>query len=112
MPRVLSGKDDAPSSSRLARYLRTFADHLATPAGFFWTQGVSIAFLPAGWLFGFSDGWQLVWTLFLSEATFIIGGIILVAQNHDEEALHAKMDEVIRALPQARNELIGAEKEE
>jgi len=53
-----------------------------------------------------------VWTLFLSEATFIIGGIILVAQNHDEEALHAKMDEVIRALPQARNELIGAEKED
>lgn len=89
--------------------LTRFAEHLATPLGFLWTQGAGVVFGLAGFLFHFSEGWQLAYTLFLSIATFLIGGVILVAQNHDEKAIQKKLDELLRAIPQARNDMIGIE---
>jgi low affinity Fe/Cu permease len=90
--------------------LTKFADWLGCPAGFFWTQGTAVAFAAAGIFVGFSESWQLAYTLFLSVATYLMGGVILVAQNRDETAIQKKLDELIRALPNADNSLRGIEK--
>jgi low affinity Fe/Cu permease len=41
--------------------------------------------------------------------TFLMVFIIQNTQNRDNEAMHVKLDELIRAVEQARNEAIGIE---
>lgn len=44
--------------------------------------------------------------------TFLAVGLIQNTANRDTEALQAKLDEIVRALPEARNDLIACEKRE
>jgi low affinity Fe/Cu permease len=54
-------------------------------------------------------GWTDVVTYALSVLAIVITGIVLIQGYRDTTALHAKMDEVIIALRQTRNELVGLE---
>lgn len=62
-----------------------------------------------GPIFGFSDTWQLVVNTSTTIITFLIVFLIQNAQNRDAAALQAKLDELIRATRNARNEFIGIE---
>jgi low affinity Fe/Cu permease len=93
----------------ITKLLVRFADWLGCPSGFFWTQGAAVAFGLAGIFVGFSEGWQLAFTLFLSIATYLMGGIILVAQNRDEKAIQEKLDEIIKSLPGTDKSIVGIE---
>jgi Predicted small integral membrane protein len=62
-----------------------------------------------GPLFGFSDTWQLVINTSTTIITFLMVFIIQHTQNHDSKALHLKLDEVIRAIRGARNDLVDLE---
>ena len=62
-----------------------------------------------GPLFGWSDTWQLVINTGTTIVTFLMVFLIQNTQNRDAEALHLKLDEVIRALSGARNRLIDLE---
>jgi low affinity Fe/Cu permease len=63
----------------------------------------------SGPVFGFSDTWQLVVNTTTTIVTFLIVFLIQNAQNRDAAALQAKLDELIRATRNARNEFIGIE---
>jgi low affinity Fe/Cu permease len=63
-----------------------------------------------GPLFGFSDSWQLVINTATTVITFWMVFVIQNSQNRDARALHLKLDEIIRATENARNEFIVAEK--
>lgn len=56
--------------------------------------------------FGFSDTWQLVINTSTTIITYLLVFLIQSTQNRDNAAVHLKLDEIIRALPQARTDLV------
>lgn len=68
-----------------------------------------VAWAATGRLFHFSDTWQLVINTSTTIVTFLIVFLIQETQNHDTAALHAKLDEVIRAIREANDDYIGIE---
>ena len=63
----------------------------------------------SGPYFRYSDTWQLVINTATTVVTFLMVFLIQNTQNRDALALHLKLDEVIRALNSARNEMINIE---
>jgi len=62
-----------------------------------------------GPIFGFSDTWQLAINTGTTIVTFLMVFVIQNSQNRDAKAVHAKLDELIRAVDAARNEFVDAE---
>ncbi|MBY0520610.1 MAG: low affinity iron permease family protein [Sphingomonas sp.] len=62
-----------------------------------------------GPLFGYSDTWQLVVNTATTIVTFLMVFLIQNSQNRDAAAMQAKLDELIRAVEQAREQFIGIE---
>ena len=62
-----------------------------------------------GPMFHFSDTWQLVINTSTTIITFLMVFLIQNAQNRDARAIHLKLDELIRAMKSARNELVDLE---
>lgn len=79
------------------------------PIGFLATCFTVALGLGLGVMLSFNDHWALVFNLVLSIAALLIAGLILVAGAKDMSALHAKLDELLRAVEQADNRLIGIE---
>jgi low affinity Fe/Cu permease len=81
--------------------------------------GSPIAFLMAGvsviiWgvlgpIYHYSDTWQLVINTATTIMTFLIVFLIQNTQNRDAKALHLKLDEIIRSIHHAHNEMIDIE---
>ena len=68
-----------------------------------------VAWAVTGPFFGFSETWQLVINTATTIITFLMVFVIQASQNRDSKAIHLKLDEVIRAHGDARNEMIRAE---
>jgi low affinity Fe/Cu permease len=62
-----------------------------------------------GPLFHYSDTWQLVVNTATTIVTFLMVFLIQNSQNRDAAAMQAKLDELIRAVEQARGQFIGIE---
>lgn len=62
-----------------------------------------------GPMFDYSDTWQLVVNTSTTIVTFLMVFLIQNSQNRDAAAMQAKLDELIRAVAEARNEFIGIE---
>ena len=67
------------------------------------------AWLVTGPLFHFSDTWQLVINTTTTIVTFLMVFLIQSTQNRDSQAIHLKLDELIRANKEARNNLLVLE---
>jgi low affinity Fe/Cu permease len=59
--------------------------------------------------FHYSDTWQLIINTGTTIVTFLMVFLIQNTQNRDAKAVHLKLDEIIRALKGARNELVDLE---
>jgi low affinity Fe/Cu permease len=62
-----------------------------------------------GPIFNFSDTWQLIINTGTTIATFLMVFLIQNTQNRDAKAIHLKLDELIRAVKDARNSLVDLE---
>ena len=79
------------------------------PLAFLLALTVIASWAITGPLFGFSDTWQLVVNTGTTIVTFLMVFLIQNSQNRDVAAMQAKLDELIRALTDAREEFIGIE---
>ena len=66
-----------------------------------WTLG--------GFVFGFTDTYQLIINTGTTIVTFLMVFLIQAEQNLNDEALHLKVDELLRAVQHARDDLIDVE---
>jgi len=79
------------------------------PAAFVLAVLVIVAWGITGPVFGFSDTWQLVINTGTTIVTFLMVFLIQNTQNRDSEAVHIKLDELIRAMQGAHNALLTLE---
>ena len=71
-----------------------------------------LAWALTGPVFGFSDTWQLVANTGTTIITFLMVFIIQNTQNRDSKAMQLKLDELLRAVPRARNVFMDVEDED
>src|SRR6266571_2630997 len=92
---------------------RVFARHSSVMLGSAWAFTgallIILVWILTGPTFHFSDTWQLIINTGTTIVTFLMVFLIQNTQNRDAKAMHLKLDEVIRALKNARNELVDLE---
>jgi low affinity Fe/Cu permease len=83
---------------------------LGSPWAFAGAILIIVVWALTGPLFHYSDTWLLIINTVTTIVTFLMVFLIQNTQNRDAKAAHLKLDEVLRALKGARNELIDLEK--
>jgi low affinity Fe/Cu permease len=92
---------------------RRFAGAISTlagsPSAFIGAVVILLAWAFSGPLFHYSDTWQLTINTGTTIVTFLMVFLIQNTQNREAKALNLKLDEIIHALHEARNEMIDLE---
>jgi low affinity Fe/Cu permease len=70
---------------------------------------VIVIWAAVGPIFHFSDTWQLVINTGTTIVTFLMVFLIQNTQNRDARAINLKLNELIRAIDKARNQMIDIE---
>lgn len=91
------------------RFARATANGIGSPIAFVVAVVVILLWACTGPLFGFSETWQLVINTGTTIVTFLVVFMIQNTQNRDSRAVHLKLDEIIRVLEHARNEMVDIE---
>src|SRR5712671_4421127 len=105
---------EARMNNGKGQVFQTFATRVSCWAGSKWSflgaMVIIFTWAVLGPYFHYSDTWQLVVNTATTIVTFLMVFLIQNSQNRDARAIHLKLDEIIRAIGGARNELIDIEK--
>ncbi len=94
------------------RFSGASSEWLGSHWAFLLALALVVVWAATGPLFGFSDSWSLAINTITTIGTWIMVFVIQNTQNRDAKAIHLKLDELIRAMPNARNEFMEAEEED
>ena len=102
--------DLSPSvNDRFRKFSMCIARFAGTPIAFTMSLVIIVVWAIVGPIFHFSDSWQLVINTSTTIVTFLMVFLIQNMQNRDAKAIHLKLDELIRAMKGARNNLMTLE---
>jgi len=97
------------SFDRFGRFANTASAWLGSKWAFVIAGSVIVVWVASGPVFGYSNTWQLVINTGTTIVTFLMVFLIQNTQNRDARAINLKLDELIRAISSARNQMIDIE---
>lgn len=92
-----------------SRFARWTERQVGSPITFGVAVAIVVIWAVSGPLFGWSDTWQLVINTGTTIVTFLMVFLIQSTQTRDTQALHLKLDELIRVNRAARNSFLNLE---
>jgi low affinity Fe/Cu permease len=92
-----------------ARFAADASAWLGSKWAFSWAVLVIVVWGATGFLFHYSDTWQLVINTGTTIVTFLMVFLIQNTQNRDARAINLKLNELIRAMDKARDQMIDIE---
>lgn len=107
--KILNSDEPRSNSDHFGRFAARCSFWLGSKWAFILAVVVIALWAVTGPLFRFSDTWQLVINTGTTIVTFLMVFIIQNTQNRDARAINLKLDELIRALDKARNQMINIE---
>ena len=96
-------------TSLFGRFAKRIAHAAGHPKSFAIAALTIVVWAIFGPFFHFSDTWQLVINTSTTIVTFLMVFLIQNTQNRDSEAMHLKLDELIRCSEGAHNALLDVE---
>jgi low affinity Fe/Cu permease len=91
------------------RFARAASSIMGTPWAFLLAVTVIVVWALTGPLFDYSDSWQLFVNTGTTIVTFLMVFLIQNTQNRDARVTQLKLDELIRAVTEARTQLVAME---
>ena len=91
------------------RFAHNVAHAAGSPIAFVSAVVIILAWAVTGPIFHFSDTWQLIINTGTTIITFLMVFLIQNTQNRDSQVVQLKLNELIRALASARNDLVDLE---
>ena len=99
--------------SKAEKGFHVFATRAANLVGTKWAFLLALLvialWLVSGPYFHYSDTWQLIINTGTTVVTFLVVFLIQNTQNRDARAIHLKLDEIIKSIDHAHNEMIDIE---
>jgi low affinity Fe/Cu permease len=94
-------------------FFRKFSHRASLLVGSSWAFMIAVLLILiwalVGPLFGYSDTWQLVINTSTTIITFLMVFLIQNTQNRDAKVIQLKLDELLRAVKEARTDLVNLE---
>src|SRR6516164_1986387 len=100
----------SPTADRFGRFAAMASSWLGSKFAFVCALLLILVWAVTGPLFRFSDTWQLVINTGTTIVTFLMVFLIQNTQNRDARAINLKLDELIRAIDAAGNQMMDIEK--
>lgn len=110
MSKMKEIKPEQVPPDRFGRFAASASFWLGSKNAFVFAGLLIIVWAITGPLFRFSDTWQLVVNTGTTIVTFLMVFLIQNTQNRDARAINLKLDELIRSIDKARNQMVNIEK--
>jgi low affinity Fe/Cu permease len=109
MAKISSEVETESPNDRFGKFASTSSTWLGSKWAFLGAGLVIVIWGATGPVFHFSDTWQLVINTGTTIVTFLMVFLIQNTQNRDARAINLKLNELIRAIDKARDQMIDIE---
>jgi low affinity Fe/Cu permease len=104
-----SHRNSKPNAGWFSQVASASSAAVGSPWAFVLAIASVVLWAGVGPRFHWSDSWQLVMNSWTNIFTFLVVFLIQHTQVRDSKAINLKLDEVVRAVTGAKNELIDVE---